>query len=81
MELLEFQAKELLARFDIAVPRGRVADSPADAQRIASRLGFARFAIKAQVFAGNRGAAGGVLFAASPQGVRATAEMLLAAGS
>jgi succinyl-CoA synthetase beta subunit len=77
MELLEFQAKELLARFDIAVPRGRVADSPADAQRIASRLGFARFAIKAQVFAGNRGAAGGVLFAASPEGVRATAEMLL----
>lgn len=77
MELLEFQAKELLARFNIAVPRGRVADSPADAQRIASRLGFARFAIKAQVFAGNRGAAGGVLFAASPEGVRATAEMLL----
>jgi succinyl-CoA synthetase beta subunit len=77
MELLEFQAKELLTRFGVAVPRGRVADSPADAQRIASRLGFARFAVKAQVFAGNRAAAGGVLFAASPEGVRATAEMLL----
>ena len=77
MELLEFQAKELLTRFDIAVPRGRVVDSPSDAQRIASRLGFARFAVKAQVFAGNRGAAGGVRFAASPEGVRATSELLL----
>jgi succinyl-CoA synthetase beta subunit len=77
MELLEFQAKELLTRFDIAVPRGRVVDSPSDAQRIASRLGFARFAVKAQVFAGNRAAAGGVRFAASPEGVRATSELLL----
>ena len=77
MELLEFQAKELLTRFGIAVPRGRVVDSPADAQRIASRLGFSRFAIKAQVFAGNRAAAGGVRFAASPEGVRATTELML----
>lgn len=77
MQLLEFQAKELLSRFDIAVPRGRVADNPDEALRISRRLGFDRFAIKAQVQAGKRKAAGGVRFAASPDGVRATTELLV----
>ncbi len=77
MQLLEFQAKELLSRFDIAIPRGRVADNADEALRIARRLGFSRFAIKAQVQAGERRAAGGIRFAASPDGVRATTELLV----
>lgn len=77
MQLLEFQAKELLSRYDVASPRGRVADNPEEAARIARRLGFSNFAVKAQVRAGKRRAAGGVRFAASPEGVRATAALML----
>lgn len=77
MHLYEFQAKELLSRYDVAVPRGRVADNPADAERIAHRLGFARFAVKAQTHSIGRLAAGLVGFSASPQGVKATTEQLL----
>jgi succinyl-CoA synthetase beta subunit len=78
MNLHEFQAKELLARFGIAVPRGRIADNGADAERIAERLGFSRFVVKAQVQASDRLASGGVRFSASPAGVRFTVDHLLA---
>jgi succinyl-CoA synthetase beta subunit len=77
MQLLEFQAKELLSRYDIASPRGRVGDNPEEAARIARRLGFSNFAVKAQVRENKRRAAGGVRFAASPEGVRATAALML----
>lgn len=77
MNLLEFQAKELFSRFGIATPTGRLADNAADAERIATRLGFDRFVIKAQIGAGDRASSGGVRFAASPQGVRATADLML----
>lgn len=77
MQLLEFQAKELLTRFGIAVPRGRISDDASEAGTIARRLGYARFAVKAQVQAGARRASGGVRFAASPDGVKATAALIL----
>lgn len=78
MNLQEFQAKELLAKFAIPVPRGRIADSPVDAERVAQRLGFARFAVKAQIRATDRLAAGGVRFSNSPEGVGETARLVLA---
>lgn len=77
MQLLEFQAKELLTRFGIEVPRGRISDHAEEAGTIARRLGYQRFAVKAQVQSGARRAAGGVRFAASPDGVAATAGLLL----
>lgn len=77
MQLLEFQAKELLARFGIDVPRGRICGSADEAGVIARRLGFERFVVKAQIRAGDRRAAGGTRFAASADGVKATAELLL----
>lgn len=77
MNLQEFQAKELLTRFSVPVPKGRVADSPADAERIARRLGGGKLAVKAQVRAGDRLEAGGVRFSASPEGVGETARLLL----
>ncbi len=77
MNLQEFQAKELLSRFAVPVPRGRIADSAADAERVARRLGFSRFAVKAQVRSTDRLAAGGVRFCASPEGVGETARLLL----
>ena len=63
MFLHEFQAKELLARFGVNAPRGRVVASASEAERAAHRLGCRRFAVKAQVHAGDRRANGGVLFA------------------
>ncbi|MGD9783420.1 MAG: ATP-grasp domain-containing protein [Hyphomicrobiaceae bacterium] len=77
MNLHEFQAKELLTRFGVPVPKGRIADSGPDGERIARRLQFKRFAIKAQVHASDRARGGGIRFSASPEGVGATAELLL----
>ncbi len=76
MHMHEFQAKELLASHEIEVPRGRVTDNAADAERIARRFGCDRFAVKAQVLSGDREGAGGVRFAATPEGVRQVAEAM-----
>ena len=78
MNLYEFQAKELISRFGIEIPRGRVAGTAEDAERLARRLAFPRFAIKAQIHGGARGSAGGVRFAASPEEARAITSQLLA---
>jgi succinyl-CoA synthetase beta subunit len=77
MNLYEFQAKELLSRFGIEIPRGRVAGTADDAERLARRLAFPRFAIKAQIHGGGRGAAGGVRFGTTPQEAHAIATLLL----
>ncbi|MFZ4806659.1 MAG: ADP-forming succinate--CoA ligase subunit beta [Hyphomicrobiaceae bacterium] len=77
MFLHEFQAKELLARFGIPAPKGRVAASATDAERVARRLAFPRFAVKAQVHAGDRGANGGVVFAKDPAEVAAATARLI----
>jgi succinyl-CoA synthetase beta subunit len=63
MDLHEFQAKELLERFGIDIPGGRVVESAADAQRAAEGLGGRRFVVKAQIRAGDRARHGGVRFA------------------
>ncbi|MEQ1710919.1 MAG: ADP-forming succinate--CoA ligase subunit beta [Hyphomicrobium sp.] len=76
MHMHEFQAKELLASHEIEVPRGRVTDNAADAERIARRFGCDRFAVKAQVLSGDRESAGGVRFAATPEGVRQVADAM-----
>lgn len=78
MNLYEFQAKELIGRFGIEIPRGRVAGSADDAERLARRMAFPRFAIKAQIHGGGRGIAGGVRFASSPEDARMIAAELLA---
>lgn len=77
MNLHEFQAKELLSRFGVPVPRGRITDNGSDAVRIAERLGFSRFVVKAQIQATDRLAHGGVRFSISPQGVGETVRHLL----
>jgi succinyl-CoA synthetase beta subunit len=63
MDLHEFQAKELLVRFGVEIPRGRVVESAADAQRTAEGLGGRRFVVKAQIRAGDRARHGGVRLA------------------
>ena len=77
MDLHEFQAKELLARFGINIPRGHVVDTASAAQAVAEKLGSRRFVVKAQIKAGDRAKHGGVRFAASPGAVGAEAGALL----
>ncbi len=77
MDLHEFQAKELLERFGIDIPGGRVVESAADAERAAGGLGGRRFVVKAQIGAGDRAKHGGVRFAGSARAVAVEAGALL----
>ncbi|MBC3190415.1 malate--CoA ligase subunit beta [Pseudonocardia sp. C8] len=60
MDIHEYQAKEILSSFGIAVPRGGLAYSPEQASYRSTELGGASWAVKAQVHSGGRGKAGGV---------------------
>ena len=62
MKIHEYQAKALLSLYGIPVPNGKVAETPAEAGRIASELG-GKVIVKAQIYAGGRGKAGGVKIA------------------
>jgi succinyl-CoA synthetase beta subunit len=65
MKVHEYQAKAILARYGVPVPRGEVTDSPGEAREIAHRLG-GRCVVKAQIHAGGRGKGGGVKLAKTP---------------
>ncbi|WJS84360.1 malate--CoA ligase subunit beta [Paracoccus sp. TOH] len=60
MDIHEYQAKEILASFGVAIPPGALAYSPEQAAYRARELGGDRWIVKAQVHAGGRGKAGGV---------------------
>lgn len=66
MNIHEYQAKEILAGYGISVPRGRVATTADQVERAARELGGS-CVIKAQVYAGGRGKAGGVRLASQPE--------------
>ncbi len=76
MKIHEYQAKALLREFGVAVPKGEVADTPAQARAIAERLG-GRVVVKAQVHAGGRGKAGGIKVADNPQRAEQAAGQIL----
>jgi succinyl-CoA synthetase beta subunit len=76
MKIHEFQAKQILARYGVQVPKGEVTDSPAQAAEIAARLG-GRAVLKAQIHAGGRGKGGGVKIASSPDEARSLAESMI----
>ena len=76
MNIHEFQAKELLGRYAVPVPKGKVALTPAEAKQVALELG-GRCVVKAQIHAGGRGKAGGVKLAASPDEAEAKAREML----
>ncbi|VAW46261.1 Succinyl-CoA ligase [ADP-forming] beta chain, partial [hydrothermal vent metagenome] len=63
MNLHEYQAKELFAKYNIPVPNGEVARTPDEAVEAAKSLGCDMWVVKAQVHAGGRGKAGGVKLA------------------
>ena len=60
MKIHEYQAKQILARFTVKVPRGDVASTPDDVREVVERLGGGTVVVKAQIHAGGRGKAGGV---------------------
>jgi succinyl-CoA synthetase beta subunit len=65
MDIHEYQAKELLRRYGIATPAGRVARDAAEARAITQGFG-GQSVVKAQIHAGGRGKGGGVKFARTP---------------
>src|SRR5262245_15081617 len=67
MKIHEYQAKSILARHGVPVPRGEVAFNPDEAHDIARRLGGGIVVVKAQIHAGGRGKGGGVKVAKSPE--------------
>ena len=77
MNIHEHQAKELLARYGVAIPRGGAAFSVDEAVKVASELGGPVWVVKAQIHAGGRGKGGGVKVVKSIDEVRSTAEQML----
>ena len=63
MNIHEYQAKTVLKKYGVAVPRGGVAYNPADAVKAAQDLGGSLWVVKAQIHAGGRGKGGGVKLA------------------
>ncbi|MCF8192397.1 MAG: ADP-forming succinate--CoA ligase subunit beta [Burkholderiales bacterium] len=60
MKIHEYQGKQLLTRYGVTVPRGRLAYAAAEAVQAARALGGSRWVVKAQIHAGGRGKGGGV---------------------
>jgi succinyl-CoA synthetase beta subunit len=77
VKIHEYQAKSVLARFGVPVPRGEVAFTPAEAVDAAKRLGGRVTVVKAQIHAGGRGKGGGVKTARSPDEVEQFAKQLI----
>lgn len=65
MKIHEYQAKEILKKYNVEVPKGKVAFSPEEAVEIAKEIGGDVWVVKAQIHAGGRGKAGGVKLARS----------------
>src|ERR1700747_2268075 len=70
MNIHEYQAKQILARFGVPVPKGQPASTPDEAASAFKALGQPKAVVKAQIHAGGRGKAGGVKLLSSPTGAR-----------
>ena len=78
MNIHEFQAKEVFARYGIPVPRGIVETTPKGASAATQELG-GQSVVKAQIHAGGRGKSGGVKLVRSPEEAEQAAQVMLAA--
>jgi succinyl-CoA synthetase beta subunit len=76
MNIHEYQAKAVLSKYGVAVPKGKVADNPAEAEKIAKEFGTP-VVVKAQIHAGGRGKGGGVKFAKTSDEAREYAKQIL----
>ncbi|MFQ5583192.1 MAG: ADP-forming succinate--CoA ligase subunit beta [Calditrichia bacterium] len=77
MNIHEYQAKEILRNYGVAVPRGKVAFNSEEVRKAAEELGGNIFVVKAQIHAGGRGKAGGVKLAKSAEEARQLAADML----
>ena len=77
MNIHEYQAKALLHEYNVAIPPGKVATTPAEAEEAARALGAPVMVVKAQVHAGGRGKAGGIKLAKSTSEVKTLAGEIL----
>ena len=77
MNIHEYQAKQILSRYGVGVPRGAVAYTPEEAEKVAKDLGDSGFVVKAQILAGDRGPAGGVKMVSTAADVREAAANML----
>jgi succinyl-CoA synthetase beta subunit len=77
MNIHEYQAKQLLARYGVAVPRGAVAYTPEEAEKAAAELPGPVWVVKAQIHAGGRGKGGGVKVVKSVAEAKAAAAKIL----
>jgi succinyl-CoA synthetase beta subunit len=76
MKIHEYQAKQILAKYGVQIPRGEVAETPDKAAEIAQRIG-PRVVLKAQIHAGGRGKGGGIKLVNSAQEARETASRMI----
>lgn len=77
MKIHEYQAKELLRKYGVPVPDGKVAYSPDEAETIADNLGGGTVVVKAQIHAGGRGKGGGVKIANNTAEARSLADEII----
>ena len=76
MKIHEYQAKDILRRYDVPVQPGEIAKTPDEAEAIARKFGVP-VVIKAQVYVGGRGKAGGIQFGDTPEEARVAAAKVL----
>jgi succinyl-CoA synthetase beta subunit len=77
MNIHEYQAKQLLAKYGVAVPRGHVVYTKPEAEAVAKDLGGPVWVVKAQIHAGGRGKGGGVKVVKSIDDVVAATSSML----
>jgi succinyl-CoA synthetase beta subunit len=77
MKIHEYQAKDLLKKFNVPVPQGNVATTSREARQVAEELAEGPFVVKAQIHAGGRGKGGGIKVAATLDEVEKVADQIL----
>jgi malate-CoA ligase subunit beta len=77
MDIHEYQAKELLSKFGVPIPRGGLAYSPEQATYRATEIGGSKWVVKAQIHSGARGKAGGIKVCSTDTEIERAAEALL----
>ncbi len=76
MKIHEFQAKQILSKFGVRIPRGEVAETADQALEIANKIG-PKVVVKAQIHAGGRGKGGGVKLAKNPEEAKKLASEII----
>ena len=76
MKIHEYQAKKILDKYGVQIPRGEVADTPTKAREIAEKIG-PKVVLKAQVHAGGRGKGGGIKLASNPEEAEKIAQEMI----